>query len=306
MSTAPSTQSRNWNRIAGVNALLAIASFGAVAGLWRVFVGTGWGQLRDDIAYTGARIGAWRVVDHAYGLLGTISVGAVAVSMAVVVLIATLRRQWLRALLAGIVVAGCNVSTWVLKHLVFTRRHLLAYSNWPDANSLPSGHTTAAASAMVALVLVAAPSWRSLMAFVGSIVMVAFGYATLVGQWHRPSDVIAGYLVCLAWGFAAVSATAIKRARLGSSRTELDVRRPRLRWLPVAMALVGCVLLLPAFAGLLHHYVNVYPPAQSRHVQFFAYACASVSYVAVSLVGMAALAHAVNRLDAPAATASRR
>lgn len=283
-----------------VNALLALASLAAVVALWRVFVRTVWGQLRDDMAYTGARIGAWRVADHALRLLGVISVGAVAAAMAIVVLIAVIRRQWLRALLAALVVAGANVTTQVLKYHVFSRTHLLPYSNWPDVNSLPSGHTTASASAAVALVLVAAPSWRSITALLGSVVMVVFGYATLVGQWHRPSDVLAGYLVCLAWGFAAVSATALKRAWLGSSRHELDARRPHLRWLPQAMALLGSVLLVPALVALLHHYANIYPPAQSRHLQLLAYGGASVAFVAVALLGMAALALSVNRLDAPA------
>lgn len=292
-------QPGRWARIAVVNVVLALASIASVVGLWRVFVRSTWGQLRDDMAYTGARIGAWRVADHAVRLLGVISVGAVAVAMAVVVLIAMLRRQWLRALLAAVVVAGANVTTQILKYHMFSRTHLLPYANWPDENSLPSGHTTASASAAVALLLVAAPSWRSLTALLGSVVMVAFGYATLVGQWHRPSDVIAGYLVCLAWGFAAVGATALKRARVGEGRHELDARRPHLRWLPQAMGLVGIVLLVPALVALLHHYADIYPPAQSRHLQLLAYGGASVGFVAVALLGMAALTLAVNQLDAP-------
>jgi hypothetical protein len=41
---------------------------------------------------------------------------------------------------------------------------------------------------------------RPLVALVGAAYTAATGVSTLVGQWHRPSDVVAAVLVVLAWG----------------------------------------------------------------------------------------------------------
>ena len=57
-----------------------------------------------------------------------------------------------------------------------------------------------AASAAVALILLSGRRWRPLAAWAGGLFTIAMGYSTLVCQWHRPSDVLAGIFVPVAWG----------------------------------------------------------------------------------------------------------
>src|SRR6476660_9933969 len=64
-----------------------------------------------------------------------------------------------------------------------------------EFNSLPSGHTTLAASAAAAVFLMVSPRWRPLAGFLGGSFAVATGVSTLINQWHRPADVVAAFFV---------------------------------------------------------------------------------------------------------------
>jgi hypothetical protein len=114
---------------------------------------------------------------------------------------------------------GANLSTQVLKHVVLDRPRLgLAVF---DENTLPSGHTTAAASASAALVFVVPPRARPWAALLGAGYTAATGISTLVGRWHRPSDVAAAVLVVLAWSALACAlsaATGPGRRRVRAAR----------------------------------------------------------------------------------------
>jgi hypothetical protein len=68
-----------------------------------------------------------------------------------------------------------------------------------ELNSLPSGHTTLAASAAAAVFLMVSPRWRPLAGFLGGSFAVATGVSTLINQWHRPADVVAAFLVVAAF-----------------------------------------------------------------------------------------------------------
>ncbi len=106
----------------------------------------------------------------------------------------------------AVLVGGANLSTQVLKHVVLDRPRLgLGVF---DENTLPSGHTTAAASASAALVFVVPPRARPWAALLGAGYTAATGVSTLVGRWHRPSDVVAAVLVVLAWSALACAVSA--------------------------------------------------------------------------------------------------
>lgn len=292
------SSSARWVRDAVTASLLSALSASGVWLLWRVFVRTTNGQRFDDLSYVGARIGAWRVEQHAFSLLDGISVTTVALAMVGVFIMGAMRRRWLLAFEAVVIIAGANLSTQLLKHSIFTRPRLLSTANSLSINTLPSGHTTAAASAAVALVLVA-PRWlRGTMALIGSIAMVAFGYATLVGQWHRPSDVLAGYLVCFAWGFATLAVTGVKRAIFGTSRHELDARPAGMPWLAFTLGFVGLGSLALS-AGIEAKSWGLKADLVSRGTQFIAYAGASVGFVGVAAIGMAIFMSFVARSDSP-------
>jgi membrane-associated phospholipid phosphatase len=113
-----------------------------------------------------------------------------------------------RELVAGLaVVVGANLSTQVLKHLLDHHRFspfLGIFQPWHDA--YPSGHTTAAVALAVALFLVVPPARRLPALVIGVAFSVVVGLAVVLIEWHYPSDVVAGALVSLGWGCAAVAA----------------------------------------------------------------------------------------------------
>ncbi len=169
----------------------ALAALGIVA-TWALLVQHPRGSALDDSAVDGSRYGSGTLWQLAEPVLDVVSVGFIVAAVAATMLVAFIRRRWSLAFQAAALVAGANITTQLLKHLVLQR---------PDGalNTLPSGHTTVAASVSVALLLVVPRSARPALALVGAAYTGATGVATMVGQWHRPSDVIAAVLVVLAW-----------------------------------------------------------------------------------------------------------
>ncbi|MFD0576478.1 phosphatase PAP2 family protein [Dactylosporangium darangshiense] len=70
-------------------------------------------------------------------------------------------------------------------------------------NSLPSGHTTIAASVAVALVMVVPAKARGAAALIGAVFAALAGVATLSAGWHRPSDAVAALLIVGTWAAVA-------------------------------------------------------------------------------------------------------
>jgi membrane-associated phospholipid phosphatase len=127
-----------------------------------------------------------------------------------------------------VVVCGANLTTQLLKTTLEHARHK-AFEHgielpWP--NSFPSGHTTAAASIAVALLLVTPAVHRRAAALAGAGLVGIVGLSVIVLRWHYPSDVLGALLVVGAWGFAAL---AWLWARRGPDRapTTQEQRRPR-------------------------------------------------------------------------------
>lgn len=74
------------------------------------------------------------------------------------------------------------------------------------AASWPSGHSTAALSLALAVVIVAPAGRRALVAIVGAAFAAIVGVVLLILSWHMPSDVLGGYLVAALWGALALAA----------------------------------------------------------------------------------------------------
>lgn len=175
-----------WAAIAGaVGVLVAVAV---------VALRTGAGQRLDEWARTTVVAGREAEVT-VLSILGRVSIGAVlAVSVACVAL-AIVRGRVRLAVAALVVIAGANVTTQLLKHVVLERSALDVIA----PNSLPSGHTTVVASAVGALLLVAPRALRLAVVVPGSFAVTATGASTVVAGWHRPADIVAALAVCLAW-----------------------------------------------------------------------------------------------------------
>ncbi|ACZ29382.1 phosphoesterase PA-phosphatase related protein [Xylanimonas cellulosilytica DSM 15894] len=197
-----------------VAALLALVAALGVHLTWQVFVGSEAGQRLDRLALEGAQHGQHRLWTVAEPLLDVVSVSFVVLGILTAMVVCLVRRRWVLAAQVAVLIGGSNATTQLLKDWVYDRPHLLP--GWNGGNTLPSGHTTVAASVAVALLIAVPRTWRPAVALLGAAWTAATGISTLVGQWHRPSDVVAGVLVVAAWGAAACA--------LGTGST-LDVAR---------------------------------------------------------------------------------
>ena len=84
------------------------------------------------------------------------SLGYIAIGIAGIVLVyywtlQLIRRSWVSLATAVVLVIGANVTTQILKAIVISRPDF----GWGSHNSLPSGHTTMAASFAVAAIMIA-------------------------------------------------------------------------------------------------------------------------------------------------------
>jgi membrane-associated phospholipid phosphatase len=159
------------------------------------------------------------------------------------------------AAVALLTMVGAGVTTQLLKPLLATQRDYPVW-HWMGPEAYPSGHTTAAMSFALALVIVSSPRWRPLAAAAGGLLTVGMAFSLLVLGSHYPSDVAGGILVATGW--ACLSTAAL--------RLEL---RPTVRGPALAAAILGG-------AGVL--------AVLSRPGEAYAYAAANTTFVAGALL----------------------
>ena len=177
--------------------------------LYLVAVWTPVGQQLDEAAmqWTAAAVAGegW-----AETLLHAVSAGSallVGTTLAVVTALTRgLRPAALGLLSASIVMVGAQVLKLTLTRPDFSVGALV--------NSFPSGHVAAVTGLAVALLLAfPAGQWRRV-ALVGVAPVVALtGAATIVLEWHRPSDVLGSVLLAAAVGLAAAQCESPRRGR---------------------------------------------------------------------------------------------
>ncbi|SDI79735.1 PAP2 superfamily protein [Frankineae bacterium MT45] len=201
-ATAPPDRLRWW-RLGCVAVMVGVVVAAGVVGA--IALHTVVGQQLDTAAFAGAIHGQTLLWRFGHRVLDTMSI--VLTALLIAIAIAALRRRWLLAVQAALVMGGASLTTELLKLVVLQRPNLLgAYTEL--ANSLPSGHTTVAASAAVTAMLFTPRRGRPAAALLGAAYAAAVGVSTLTGRWHRPSDVVCALLVVGFWGaLAALVAT---------------------------------------------------------------------------------------------------
>src|SRR5699024_822394 len=123
-------------------------------------------------------------------------------------IIAASQRRWSVAIAATVMLGGANVTTLVLKEQLLNRPDF-GLTERP-VNTLPSGHTTAAAAVAATALLIAPARWRGPVALAGAGYAGATGIGTLVLGWHRPSDIVAAYAVAAVWYFLIEAARGLR------------------------------------------------------------------------------------------------
>jgi hypothetical protein len=277
--------------------LFLLATLGSSVGIvatYYFFVRTTTGQFIDESALVEAVAihgPAGRAATRLLDWLPTLSVVMAAI---VVLFVCIIRRRWMAA---GITVTACvaaNLATQVIKEIVPVRpfRGITTL----DLNSLPSGHTTLAASAAAGVFIMVSPRWRPLAGFLGGSFAVASGISTLINQWHRPADVVAAFLVVGVFMFPAgwlVIRTGPKwNVWEGYGRHMGSLRLWVL--LPVLTVLVS--------AGVAAYLLLMIAPGPGEEGSTISYFWAGVSIIVVagysaSLSGVLLFGHAVRRED---------
>ena len=197
--------------------------------LYWLAVRTEWGQRAGNAALSGRFNQPPQFGAGSLDLLETISIVSLAVVGGTLCLVGLVRGGWPLGIGVGVTILGANVTTQVLKRLIFTRPHLLDEAGAAIShNSLPSGHATVAMTIAVATMMIAPPRYRFRVTCVTGIYAALVGAATVSAGWHRPSDVIAATLVSVAWG-AIVSATLIGLRELTPVRAATPSRLARWR-----------------------------------------------------------------------------
>jgi hypothetical protein len=176
--------------------MFAFATLACIVGLiatYYYFVQTTTGQFIDESALVEAvdiHGPAGKAATQFLDWLPTISLVMAAV---VVLFVTVIRRRWAAAGIAVAACIGANIAAQILKDVLPARPDKGVITL--ELNSLPSGHTTLAASAAAAVFLMASPRWRPMAGFVGGSFAIASGVSTLINQWHRPADVVAAFLL---------------------------------------------------------------------------------------------------------------
>ncbi|MDG4786478.1 phosphatase PAP2 family protein [Micromonospora sp. WMMD1102] len=221
--------------------LLTVVQVVAFFVVWRFAVGTEHGQLLDTIALTGNSIGQDRIEGIVGGVLNAVSLLSLLAATAVIGFIALIRTRITLALVTVLLIVGANLSTQALKYFIERPDFDVDEAREAAGNSLPSGHTTVAASVAIALVMVLPPRVRGWGALIGAGYAAAAGVATLSAGWHRPSDAVAALLVVGAWASAASLVLLLTQRETAQVASADGNRRSA-----ATLAIVGLALLVAA------------------------------------------------------------
>lgn len=253
------TRRRLWhNSTAGVAAPSTLTLF-CLLGFVLVYVltvRTTPGRQFGDASLRGALITNSGVVDAVDAVLAVVSVATLLGGVAAIALIALVRQRRVPGLTAVGLLIAANASTWLLKTQLLTRPDLGLREITPAThNSLPSGHTTAVFSVVVALLVVIPARGRPVVAITGGAAAVVMALATMSAGWHRAGDSIAAFLLVGAWaGIAAIvtvlTADATNPVRPPTARAGDGSRR---RWLIAMTAGSAGVGFCLAFGLVLIH-----------------------------------------------------
>jgi membrane-associated phospholipid phosphatase len=167
-----------------------------------------------------------------------------AIASVIAVAIAGMMRGLRTAVTVGILLAGANATSQLLKPALAHHRELY-HTHWhiynlPDA-AFPSGHATAAMSLSLAALIIVPRAYRPLVATFGAIFTILVSFAILILAYHFPSDIVGGYLIATAWGLVAFAALSTVNARWPQRGTVRQAAREALPAPSVATIAKGAV-----------------------------------------------------------------
>ncbi len=227
----------------------------------------------------------------------------------VVVVIALVRGRPRVALAVAAILLGANLTTEALKHVLPEPHFAGLLDGWlpVPTTEWPSGHSTAAMSAVLGLMLASPGRLRPYVAALGAAFAIAVGYSLVATADHFPADVFAGYLVAATWALGIVAALSAAERRW-PSETTVDRISLRAALAPQAAVIVAAVALLGIIVLSRPHDALTYAEG---HKQLMVVAAAIATLgVAVStgvMLSLGTLVRAATARDTgPAATVAPR
>jgi membrane-associated phospholipid phosphatase len=203
-------------------------------------------QWLDDAALHGfVAVQHPRVDDLANNIAHLCNPAPYAVAAVIAIAVAARVRGPRTAAAVTVLLAGANVSSQVLKPLLAHHRELY-YTSWHLNNiadaAFPSGHSTAAMTLALAILMIVPRAYRPLVASVGALFTVAVSFSVLILQWHFPSDIVGGYLVATAWGLATLAALRYANERWPERGTIRQAAHDAMRAPSPAVVALGVLL----------------------------------------------------------------
>ena len=174
-----------------------VAALGLLIAVFATFVGSYPGQERDHAAMLSVSNAFGHDVPSS-GWLGAHQISMLVAAGLVLAGICAARRSLRLAVHAGVLVLTATAAAVGLKAALVRP----GFGIGSVLNSFPSNTVAAFAAAAVAIAAVSPPRLRSTLGFlaVGGAVVVSGAVVAL--QWHRPADVVGGWLVAVAAAFA--------------------------------------------------------------------------------------------------------
>jgi membrane-associated phospholipid phosphatase len=121
------------------------------------------------------------------------------------IVLALLRGRRRLAATAFVLLAGANATTELLKPLTAGPRDHVAVPGIVLTNATwPSGHTTAAMSLALALIICVPARLRPVVSGVMALFVIGVVYSLLALGAHYPSDIVGGFEVSVTWALAAL------------------------------------------------------------------------------------------------------
>jgi membrane-associated phospholipid phosphatase len=192
----------------------------------------------------------------------------------------------------GLLLAGANVSSQVLKPLLGHHRELY-FSEFHLNNirnaSFPSGHATAAMALSLAVLMIVPRAHRPITAAIGALFTIGVSFSILILNWHFPSDVVGGFLIATAWGLTSLAALRFVNERWPQRGTVREAARNAIA-APSAAAIFRGTLVAAAIATLIAaSRADQIAGFADRHTAMIAVASAIAVSAAVLLAAVASI-----------------
>ena len=282
---------RGWHSLALAGGW--IASCGLV--FWLVYlvtVRTSSGRLFADASLRGAVLSRSRVGNVVDQSLGVVTVASLLAAVALIAVIALVRlRRGLGLAAVGLLVVS-NVSAQLLKSYVLQRPDLGLRESAPATlNSLPGGHSAAAFSVVVALLLVVPARTRGVVATAGGFYACVVALATMAAGWHRTADSVAAFLLVGIWvGVVVAVMVAFDAADRPGDPAAAAVRLPSSSIMAAAALALGLAVALMAALAV------ATPIRESTFGEATAFATGGLFIVGTAIVVLAGVLVLVERI----------